>query len=255
MRTNTRRERLLNILHRGPTTVLALAQHFGVSERTIYRDVDYLRTEGHDVQATPGPGGGLRILRDSRPRAVHFEVSEIIGLALSVAILKATPHMPFARSAEAALDRACRALSMERQRAMQQLQRRILVGGPVSDQVSSSLGHMDDTLLDVFEQCFTSGLMMTFTYTNRDGVLSSRRIECIAIALHTPVWYILAWDLDQDASRIFRMDRIASPMCGELLKTRHELEEVMETLSPEQTAESIRRGWTRTPLGQFPPHT
>ena len=114
MRTNTRRERLLNILHRGPTTVLALAQHFGVSERTIYRDVVYLRTEGHDVQATPGPGGGLRILRDSRPRAVHFEVSEIIGLALSVAILKATPHMPFARSAEAALDRACRALSMER---------------------------------------------------------------------------------------------------------------------------------------------
>lgn len=62
MRTSTRRERLLNILHREPTTVPAVAQRFGVSERTIYRDVVYLRREGHDVQATPGPGG-----RDTHP--------------------------------------------------------------------------------------------------------------------------------------------------------------------------------------------
>lgn len=253
MRTNTRRERLLNLLHRGPTTVPTVAQRFGVSERTIYRDVVYLRAEGHDVQATPGPGGGLRILRDSRPRAVHFEVSEIIGLALSVAILKATPHMPFARSAEAALDRACRALSTERQRAMKELQRRILVGGPVSERVLSSLGDVDDTLLDVFEQCFTSGRLMTFDYTDRDGSFSSRRIECIALALHPPAWYILAWDLERDASRIFRMDRIVSPMCGDHLEARHELEDVMEKLSPQQAAESMRRGWTRVPLGQASP--
>lgn len=161
--------------------------------------------------------------------------------------------MPFTRSAEAALDRACRVLSMERQRAMQQLQQRILVGGPVSERVLRSLGDIDDTLLDVFEQCFTSGLLMTFNYTDRDGSLSSRRIECIALALHTPAWYILAWDFDRDASRIFRMDRIASAMCSERLEARHELEEVMEKLSPQQAAESMRRGWTRVPLGQAPP--
>ena len=155
--------------------------------------------------------GGVRISPDSRPRPVHFEVSEIIGLALSVAILKATPHMPFAQSAEAALDRARRALSSDRQRAMQRLERRILIGAPASDRTKTSLGAVDDVLLSVFERCFTMALVMTFDYVDRFGAPTSRRIECVALVLQAPVWYVVAWDLDKDAPRTFRMDRISEP--------------------------------------------
>ena len=88
-----------------------------MSERTAYRDIGALREAGHDIEATPGPGGGVGVAPDSRPRPVHFEVAEIVGLTLSLAILKASPHMPFAKSAEAALDRARGALSAARQRA------------------------------------------------------------------------------------------------------------------------------------------
>ena len=249
MNTATRRDRLLNLLHRGTTTVPAITQTLGVSERTVYRDIAFLRGAGHDIQATPGPGGGVRIAPDSRPRAVHFEVSEIIGLALSVAILKAMPHVPFAGSAEAALDRACRALSPERQRAMQHLQQRILIGAPANEHVMSSLGAVDDSLLSVFEHCFTNARLMNFEYVDRCGVRSSRRVECIALALHTPAWYIVAWDMDKNASRVFRMDRISTSSSGEKLEEQHTLQEILMQLSPEDEAESIRRGWVRTPIG------
>jgi len=247
MNTATRRDRLLNLLHRGATTVPAVAQKLGVSERTAYRDISALREAGHAIDATPGPGGGVRIAPDSRPRAVHFEVNEIIGLTLSVAVLKATPHMPFAKSAEAALDRARRALSSERQRAMNRLQRRVLIGKPASDRTKLSLGPIDDRLLAVFERCFTGGRVLAFDYTDWIGVPTSRRVECIALVLNAPCWYIVAWDLDKDAPRTFRMDRMSAPVCGQVLVATHPLEVVMARACPD--AQGAHADWIGTPIG------
>lgn len=225
----------------------AIARKMEVSERTAYRDISALREAGHDIHATPGPGGGVRIAPDSRPRPVHFEVPEIIGLALSVAILKATPHMPFAKSAEAALNRAHRALSADRQRAMRRLQQRILIGEPASDNVRTSLGAVDDVLLSVFEECFTGASQMSFDYVDRFGAPTSRRIECVALLLHSPAWYVVAWDLEKDAPRVFRMDRIADARIGGPLLDRHPLALVMSRACPD--ASCAYNDWIGTPIG------
>jgi predicted DNA-binding transcriptional regulator YafY len=245
--TAARRERLLHLLHRGPTTVPALAEALAVSARTAYRDIAALRDAGHDIQASPGPGGGVRIAPDSRPRPVHFEVAEIVGLALSVAILRATPGAPFAQSAEAALDRARRALSSERQRAMRRLERRILIGAPASRRVLQSLGPVENTLLAVFEGCFTGAHEMTFGYVDSCGAATERRIECIALVLHAPAWYIVAWDLDRGAPRMFRLDRITAPARGAALAEVHPLAEAIAQACPED--EAAYAGWIGTPIG------
>lgn len=245
MKTAVRRDRILNLLHRGATTVPVIAQQLGVSERTAYRDISALRDAGHEIDATSGPGGGVRVSPSSRPRPVHFEVAEIIGLALSVAMMRATPHMPFASSAQAALDRARRALSSERQRAITRLQRRILVGSVASDPVQLSLGSVDSTLLMVFERCFTQGLVMTFDYVDRFGACSCRQIECVALILHAPAWYVVAWDLDKDARRMFRMDRISHPASGVTLTVQHTMS-VLDELDCEVSAPV---DWLGEPLG------
>lgn len=237
MNAAARRDRLLNLLHRGATTVPAIAETMEVSERTVYRDISALRDAGHAIQATPGPGGGVRVAPDSRPRPVHFEVGEIVGLALSVAILKATPHMPFAKSAEAALDRARGALSATRQRAMRQLEQRILIGRPASDVVRSNLGSIDAALLPAFETAFTHARELTFAYVDWHGAATSRRIECVALMLHSPAWYVVAWDLDKDAPRVFRMDRIVDAAVGEALaEDLHPLPLVIEQACPDDVA-------------------
>lgn len=246
--TAARRDRLLNRLHRGPTTVSVVAQEMDVSERTAYRDIGALREAGHDIQAAPGPGGGVRIAPDSRPRPVHFEVDEIVGLALSVAILKASPHMPFAKGAEAALDRARGALSATRQRAMRRLQQRILIGRPASNAVKNTLGAVDDALLSVFERCFTGLREMSFDYVDWHGAATSRRIECAALVLHEPAWYVVAWDLDKDAPRLFRMDRIAHATIGAPLEEGlHPLNGVIAQACP--GAESAYSDWVGAPIG------
>lgn len=246
MKTAARRTRLLNLLYRGATTVPAVSRELGVSERTIYRDLAYLREDGYRIRATSGPGGGVRIDPESRPSAVHFEVAEIVGLALSVAIVKATPHLPFAASAEAALNRARRALTPERRRAIRRLEQRILVGEPASPRTIASLGPIDPDLLAVFENCFTGSRAMAFAYVDGAGTPSTRKVECIAAILHTPCWYILAWDLEKDASRLFRMDRITSASMGEALSHVHTVDEAIEQEPPRKGAPDA---WGREPLG------
>ncbi|TLQ39322.1 helix-turn-helix transcriptional regulator [Streptomyces marianii] len=66
---DTARARQLGIVHvlRSRTTVPArdLASRFGVSERTIYRDITALTAHGIPIQATPGKVGGYRLAPES----------------------------------------------------------------------------------------------------------------------------------------------------------------------------------------------
>ncbi|MDT0616646.1 helix-turn-helix transcriptional regulator, partial [Streptomyces lancefieldiae] len=66
---DTARARQLGIVHvlRSRTTVPAreLASRFGVSERTIYRDITALTAHGIPIHATPGKVGGYRLAPES----------------------------------------------------------------------------------------------------------------------------------------------------------------------------------------------
>jgi predicted DNA-binding transcriptional regulator YafY len=77
--------------------------------------------------------------------------------------------------------------------------------------VRASLGETPRELLRIFEQAALGGVGLGFQYRNRDGTLATRQVEPHGLAVQTPVWYILALDLEKREPRMFRMDRIAAP--------------------------------------------
>lgn len=130
---------------------------------------------------------------------------------------------------------------------MRRLQSRILIGQQASEHTRATLGPIDDRLLNVFERCFTTGRRMDFDYIDRNGAPTSRRIECVALVHNAPAWYIVSWDQDKQAPRMFRMDRMSAPVCGDRLDTVHPLAEVRAIACPD--AESAFDEFMGTPIG------
>jgi predicted DNA-binding transcriptional regulator YafY len=203
---------LLRVLRlRGQVTVPALARELGVSERTIFRDLKAIRARGFSVDGSAGRGGGVALDADSMLLSAQLGTSELVALLLSAAVARATPWMPFASKADQAIAKLESVLPAGRVRELRRVLARILIGRPATDTILSNIRPVAPELLEVFERAFTLGLMLSFSYCDGNNRVSERQVEPQAMLVRAPLWYILAWDSEKGALRLFRMDRIRGP--------------------------------------------
>src|SRR5262249_61507951 len=111
---------LAEYLHgrRTGVTAEALADRFGVTVRTIYRDLDSLRAASLPLSAERGRGGGYALDRSYSLPPGNFTAREA---ALLVALGRHASDMrllPFTDTLEAALDKVRAALSTSAQREL-----------------------------------------------------------------------------------------------------------------------------------------
>ena len=52
-----RHERLIDLIRTGEYSTPALAEKLGVSEQTIYRDIDHLKNSGYSIRSQKHSGG------------------------------------------------------------------------------------------------------------------------------------------------------------------------------------------------------
>lgn len=215
MRWSQRGERLdalvAHLRGRGSASMGELAEELGVSVRTVRRDVAALRSRGMDIEGERGRGGGIRFARFAPLPPLRLEEEQAVGLWLSVQLARRVAGLPFSRAGGAGMDKVLAALPEPRRRQLRWLCERIVVGGAASPSLSASVGEVSPALLDAFERCFRERVCLGFQYTDRLGATTQRRIEPHGLYVETPVWYVLAVDLDKEAPRMFRMDRIAKP--------------------------------------------
>ncbi len=196
---------------RASTTVADLAEEMGVSRRTLLRDLSALRDRGMPITGEAGPGGGVRLDGDRGVAAVHLSLSEIVALWLGARLSQAASDLPWGDAANSAMSKLLGSLPAPKARALRALCRRVIVGVPASAQVSSGAGATPPELLRLFEEAFSNGLGLGFQYTDREDRTTSRRIEPHGLLVQSPVWYVLARDVDKAEPRMFRMDRISRP--------------------------------------------
>jgi predicted DNA-binding transcriptional regulator YafY len=209
--TSGRRDALVRLMRRGGTTTLAaLAERLEVSHRTVLRDLRVLRGRGFDVVTQGGPGGGVHLDPRSVLLSSQLATDEVVALILSVAVARAAPWTPFAAGAERALAKIEGALPAERVRELRRVMERILVGDPSGP--GTRVEPVDPALLRAFEHAFTTRRVMRFAYVDRNGRRTRRSVEPHGLLVRAPLWYVISWDVDKDAARLFRMDRIARPV-------------------------------------------
>jgi predicted DNA-binding transcriptional regulator YafY len=197
------------------------------------RDLSALRERGMPIEGDAGPGGGVRLDPARGLAAVHLSLSEVIAIWLAARLSKAASDLPWGEAATSGLAKLLASLPSAKGRALRALCRRVVVGGPASAKVREGAGATSPELLRLFEQAFSSGFGLGFQYVDREGKTSQRRIEPHGLLVETPVWYVLARDLDKAEPRMFRMDRISRPRLLTDIAFRPDMRVIQTQLLPD----------------------
>ncbi|PSK92982.1 putative DNA-binding transcriptional regulator YafY [Haloactinopolyspora alba] len=200
--TTERVLRLLALLQRRPSwTATELATELGVTDRSVRRDVERLRALGYPVQATPGVGGGYQLGSGTRMPPLLLDDDEAIATAVS---LRLAAGGTVAGAGEAAL----RALAKLDQMMPRRLGAEVrAVHGATATLVGPGV-EIDAELLVTLARACRDAVRVRFRYATRDGDQAERTVEPVRMVATGRRWYLMAWDVDRDDWRTFRLDRM-----------------------------------------------
>lgn len=183
---------------RGPDVVRAqdLARRLEVSVSTVYRDIAHLQASGLPIEGEAGVGYLLRPGFDLPP--VTFTHDQIDALAMGLAFVE--------RSGDPMLALAAREARAKIQAGLPQPEERKLADAPffsLQDRSASSVH------VGLLRETIRRKEIIEITYTNADGLASSRRLRPLVIWNLSDGWMFSAWCELRNDFRTFRLDRIS----------------------------------------------
>ena len=208
---STRREmpgrllRLLSLLQsRNDWSGRELAERLGVTERTVRRDVERLRSLDYPVTGTTGTAGGYRLGSGTNLPPLQLDDDEAIAVALGLVGASGGGITRIAASSMSALAKLEQVLPA---RLRPQL---AAVGSATEAIPRQDVPQVDPGVLATLARCCRNHEIVAFDYRSRQGTDTSRRVEPHQLLSLTWRWYLLAFDPSRDDWRIFRIDRISA---------------------------------------------
>jgi predicted DNA-binding transcriptional regulator YafY len=182
-----------------------LARRLDVSLRTVRRDVDRLRELGYPVEASMGALGGYRLVAGTAMPPLLLDDDEAVAIAVG---LRSTAGQAVTGIDEAAV----RALAKLEQVLPARLRYRVRTLGaatvPAPDAYATPV---DPAHLTALAAAIANRERVRLHYTAADGGDSRRHVEPHRLVTVGRRWYLVAYDLDRDDWRIFRVDRVDTP--------------------------------------------
>jgi predicted DNA-binding transcriptional regulator YafY len=203
MRRQARLLALVEYLRGRRTGVTAgtLAERFGTSARTIYRDLDTLREASLPLGAERGRGGGYALDRSYALPPVNFNAREAAVLLTVGRWATQLRLMPFADTLQSGLDKVRGALSTSAQRDlvdhMSALQ---FVGVPAHPAAAE--------VREAVEQAWFERRPLEVHYRDADGRGSVRTLRIGKVVMERSLTLLTCADEATGERRTFRLDRI-----------------------------------------------
>lgn len=193
-----------------------LADNFGISERTLFRDIAILRQRGLPIDADRGRGGGIRLHRNWGVGRLQLENQEMIDLLLSLTIAEQMNSTLFMGSITSIKHKLMASFSSQKKIAVHQLRQRIHIGDTAQPNLLAAYNtnhaeqskHGAPLTLSALQQAFLFTQHVEIDYVDMKSEQTKRVIQPHYLYLSYPIWYTLAWDTLRHDFRIFRCDRI-----------------------------------------------
>jgi len=203
MRKKSRLFAIAEVLRARRTGVTAqqLADRFGVTLRTIYRDLESLQDAGMPIRADRGRGGGYALDTSYQIPPVNFTAREAALLVALARLAVEQRLIPFPRAIERAADKVRAALSASAQRELLTLIGQLqLVGVPALPIPAS--------VRDAIETAWFESRALRIVYAKSAWQMSPRHVRIRNLVFDRQITLLNCVDLDTGQDRQFRLDRI-----------------------------------------------
>jgi predicted DNA-binding transcriptional regulator YafY len=191
-----------------PTTIGDVAKEFGVSIRTINRDIQILRNQGLPIDADRGRGGGVRLHHSWGIGRINLNYAEAVDLLVSLAVAEQMNSPLFMAQLTNIRHKLMASFSPSMSHKVKGLKARIQIGESSSSTVLSTYTPAAAPIVGHLHQAFLMQQSSQITYWSMNDEKTKRVIQPHYLLLCSPVWYVLAWDELRNDVRTFRCDRI-----------------------------------------------
>lgn len=181
------------LLNKGSITAKELAERFGVSTRTIYRDIDVLSSAGVPVYMNKGNGGGIYLLENYAVDRTLISEQESENLLLAIQTMQATQYPEL----DTVLEK------------MGSIFKKAAANDWVEVDFSpwGSLPNENNKFADI-KRAMLGRRVIRFEYVNATGRKSIRLAEPEKLVFKDNAWYLRAFCRERQAHRTFRISRI-----------------------------------------------
>ena len=203
MRKKSRLFAVAEVLRARRTGVTAqqLADRFGVTLRTMYRDLQALQDAGMPIRADRGRGGGYALDKHYQLPPVNFTAREAALLVALTRVAIEQRLMPFPKAIERVADKVKAALSTSAQRELLQLVGELqLVGVPALP--------VPAAVLDAVETAWFEQRALRIVYEKKAWELAPRLVRIRNLVFDRAQTLLNCLDLETGQDRQFRLDKI-----------------------------------------------
>ncbi|TYP73178.1 helix-turn-helix transcriptional regulator [Paenibacillus methanolicus] len=181
--------------------VQELADEFGVSSRTILRDLQELSELGVPLYSEVGPHGGYQVVRERVLPPIAFTEGEAGAMFFAVHALRHYSSLPFDAESASALSKFYLHMPGDVRDRIDGMKERVDFITPTR--------RSDAPFLAVLLEAAVKQKVLAVLYdTKEEGAASRRRIQPVFLYAHSGLWYCTAYCFLRRDYRTFRCDRI-----------------------------------------------
>ncbi|MBO9597644.1 MAG: YafY family transcriptional regulator [Cohnella sp.] len=197
-------ERLLSIiillLNRRMVQAKELADRFGVSVRTIYRDIEAIHEAGIPIVTYQGTNGGIGLVegyRLDRNVLTHDELADIVTALRSISTSYGSEQQL------RLMEKINSIVPPGSSEQFEHMTSRVLIDYSPWDG-NAKLQPKLRLLKEAIDRC----LIARFAYSNAEGEISHRAVEPHRLILKGRQWYLQAYCLAREQFRLFKLKRM-----------------------------------------------
>lgn len=212
LETSARLFRLLSLLQSSPQwSGPELAERLGVSTRTVRNDIECLRQLGYPVDAQRGSTGGYRLGAGANMPPLLFDDDEAVAATIALATVGTSQMAGMDESAQRALAKLEQVIPSRVRAKVTAL--RMATEVPVPSTRGTEPAVIDAQTLTAVAMAIQEHEWLRFDYVrfSADGSAeqpTKRRVEPYRLVSWRGRWYLVAFDLERDDWRTFRLDRM-----------------------------------------------